>query len=57
MILSMQKRLIPPTANTTTVDLGIDVVIGAPREWEPGPTMSNNFGFGGHNGSVIIVPP
>jgi 3-oxoacyl-[acyl-carrier-protein] synthase II len=57
VILSMQKRLIPPTANTTSVDLGIDVVIGAPREWEPGPTMSNNFGFGGHNGSVIISPP
>ena len=56
VILSMQKRLIPPTANTTQVDLGIDVVFGAPREWEPGPTMSNNFGFGGHNGSVIISP-
>jgi 3-oxoacyl-[acyl-carrier-protein] synthase II len=56
VILSMQKRLIPPTANTTQVDLGIDVVFGKPREWEPGPTMSNNFGFGGHNGSVIISP-
>ena len=56
VILSMQKRLIPPTANTTTVDLGIDVVTGEPREWEPGPTISNNFGFGGHNGSIIISP-
>ena len=26
------------------------------RPWEPGPTISNNFGFGGHNGSVIITP-
>jgi 3-oxoacyl-[acyl-carrier-protein] synthase II len=56
VILSMQKRLIPPTANTTSVDLGIDVVFGEPREWEPGPTMSSNFGFGGHNGTVIISP-
>ena len=24
--------------------------------WEPGPTISNNFGFGGHNGSVILAP-
>jgi 3-oxoacyl-[acyl-carrier-protein] synthase II len=56
VILSMQKRLIPPTANTTNVDLGIDVIMGAAREWEPGPTISNNFGFGGHNGSVIITP-
>ena len=34
----------------------IDVVVGEPRAWEPGPTLSNNFGFGGHNGSIIIGP-
>jgi 3-oxoacyl-[acyl-carrier-protein] synthase II len=58
-LLSMQHRLIPPTANTTDVlaDVEIDLVIGTPRPWEPGPVMSNNFGFGGHNGSVIIGPP
>jgi 3-oxoacyl-[acyl-carrier-protein] synthase II len=56
VLLSFQHRQIPPTANTVDVDLGIDVVIGGPRAWEPGPTISNNFGFGGHNGSVIISP-
>ena len=56
VVLSMRHRLIPPTANTTKVDLGIDVVMGEPRAWEPGPTMSNNFGFGGHNGSIILSP-
>ena len=56
VLLSFQHRLIPPTANTTDVDLGIDVVTGEGRAWEPGPTISNNFGFGGHNGSVIITP-
>ncbi len=56
VVLSMRHRLIPPTANTTDVDLGIDVVMGEPRPWEPGPTMSNNFGFGGHNGSIILSP-
>jgi 3-oxoacyl-[acyl-carrier-protein] synthase II len=56
VILSFEHRLIPPTANTKVVDLGIDVVTGEAREWEPGPTMSNNFGFGGHNGSVIFSP-
>jgi len=30
--------------------------MGAPRQWTPGPTMSSNFGFGGHNGSLIIAP-
>ena len=58
-LLSIEHRLIPPTANTTDVlaGAGIDLVIGTPRSWEPGPVMSNNFGFGGHNGTVIIGPP
>jgi 3-oxoacyl-[acyl-carrier-protein] synthase II len=55
---SFQHRLIPPTIGTTNVDpdLGVDLVLGAPRAWEPGPTISNNFGFGGHNGSIVIAP-
>jgi 3-oxoacyl-[acyl-carrier-protein] synthase II len=58
VLLSFEKLLIPPTRGTTVVDpeLGIDVVIGDPRPWTPGPTISNNFGFGGHNGSVVIAP-
>ena len=56
VLLSFRKRAIPPTANTKVVDLGIDLVTGDAREWEPGPTISNNFGFGGHNGSVVLTP-
>ena len=58
VLLSMEHRLIPPTANTVDVDpeMTVDVVTGEARPWEPGPTMSNNFGFGGHNGSIIIGP-
>ncbi|MEO8363290.1 MAG: beta-ketoacyl-[acyl-carrier-protein] synthase family protein [Ilumatobacteraceae bacterium] len=58
VLLSFSKRLIPPTAGTTVVDpaMNIDLVFGEPRPWEPGPTISNNFGFGGHNGSVILAP-
>lgn len=58
VLLSFEHRLIPPTANTTTLsnDITCDVVTGAPRPWTPGPTISNNFGFGGHNGSVVIAP-
>jgi 3-oxoacyl-[acyl-carrier-protein] synthase II len=57
-LLSMQHGLIPATANTTEVldEVAIDLVTGAPRAWEPGPVMSNNFGFGGHNGTVILGP-
>ena len=59
VLLSFEKRLIPPTAGTTEVDPAItaDIVLGEARPWEPGPTISNSFGFGGHNGTVIIAPP
>jgi 3-oxoacyl-[acyl-carrier-protein] synthase II len=58
-LLSIEHRLIPPTANTATVDpeMAIDLVVGEARPWTPGPVMSNNFGFGGHNGTVVIAPP
>jgi 3-oxoacyl-[acyl-carrier-protein] synthase II len=58
VLLSMEHKLIPPTAGTQTLDpaLEIDLVMGQPRPWTPGPAISNNFGFGGHNGSVIIGP-
>ena len=58
VLLSFEHALIPPTANTTTLgdDITCDVVYGVPRSWVPGPTISNNFGFGGHNGSVILAP-
>ncbi|MEX2293171.1 MAG: beta-ketoacyl-[acyl-carrier-protein] synthase family protein [Acidimicrobiales bacterium] len=56
---SMRRRLIPPTAVTVEVDPElpqIDLVRGGPRPWEPGPTISNSFGFGGHNGSLVLGP-
>ena len=58
VLLSMQHRSIPPTAGTVELDddMDIDVVIGAARPWIPAPAMSNNFGFGGHNGSIIVGP-
>ena len=58
VLLSFEKKLIPPTAGTVEIDpqMNIDVVTGSARSWEPGPTMSNNFGFGGHNGSIILAP-
>ena len=58
VLLAFEHRLVPPTANTSTPDpdMTIDLVMGEARPWEPGPTISNNFGFGGHNGSVILAP-
>jgi 3-oxoacyl-[acyl-carrier-protein] synthase II len=59
VLLSFQHRLIPPTAGTEKPDpdFDLDLVLGDARPWTPGPTMSNNFGFGGHNGSIIAAPP
>ncbi len=59
VIESMQRRLIPPTWATEQVDPElpqIDLVLGEARPWEPGPTISNSFGFGGHNGSLVLGP-
>jgi len=57
-LLSISQSMIPPTANTTTVDpdMDIDLVMGEARPWTPGPVLSTNFGFGGHNGAVVIAP-
>jgi 3-oxoacyl-[acyl-carrier-protein] synthase II len=60
VVLSMTHREIPPTLGTEHVDPELpklDLVLGEGREWEPGPTLSNSFGFGGHNGSVVFGPP
>ncbi len=58
-VLTIRKKLIPPTAGLESQDpeIHIDVVKAAPRAWEPGPILSNSFGFGGHNGCIIIAPP
>ena len=60
VVLAMQHRLIPPTLGLEQRDPelpNIDIVTDpAGRPWEPGPAMSNSFGFGGHNGSVVLSP-
>ena len=57
VLLSFLHRELPPTMGTERVDpaLEADVVL-TPRAWEPGPTVSNSFGFGGHNGSLVLTP-
>lgn len=59
VVLSMLNRLVPPTIGHEQPDPELpdfDLVVGEARSWEPGPSISNSFGFGGHNGSVIIGP-
>lgn len=57
VVLAMQKQLVPPTDGHVTDDpdmAPIDLVLGGPRPWVPGVAISNSFGFGGHNGTVVL---
>lgn len=59
VLLAMDRRLVPPTAGFSTQDPelpAIDLVVGGARTWEPGVSLSNSFGFGGHNGCLVLGP-
>src|SRR5581483_1438575 len=58
-VLAMEHEVVFPTANHEHLDpaLGpIDVVHGAVRPLAAAPALSNSFGFGGHNASLVVVP-
>jgi 3-oxoacyl-[acyl-carrier-protein] synthase II len=56
-LLAIQERIIPPTANLHQIgdDIGLDVVKDTPRPVEPRPVVSNSFGFGGHNATLVLT--
>ncbi len=57
-VLTIEKALIPPTSGYEQPDpeIHLDVVAGEARPWTPAPILSNSFGFGGHNGCLVISP-
>ena len=57
-LLAASKGVVPPTANHRTPDpeLNVDVVAGEPRQVGRRPVVSNSFGFGGHNATLVIAP-
>jgi 3-oxoacyl-[acyl-carrier-protein] synthase II len=57
-LLAMRNREVPPTANLERLgdDIQLDVVHGEPRAVDSAPALSNSFGFGGHNVTLIIAP-
>tara|TARA_B100001250_G_scaffold28760_2_gene23556 strand:- start:724 stop:1692 length:969 start_codon:yes stop_codon:yes gene_type:complete len=60
VLLSFLHKKIPPTAGFVNPDpemADFNLVTEGPLAWEPGPSMSNSFGFGGHNGSIVLAPP
>ncbi len=54
--LALTRSIIPPTANLDNPDpnCDLDYTPKEPRERRITAAMSNSFGFGGHNASVII---
>jgi len=58
-VLTIAHATIPPTVGyeEPDPDIHLDIVAGGARSWEPGPILSNSFGFGGHNGCLVISPP
>jgi 3-oxoacyl-[acyl-carrier-protein] synthase II len=57
-LLAMRDGSVPPTANLEHIgdDIQLDVVSGTARTVTPAPALSNSFGFGGHNATLILAP-
>ena len=57
-IMAISKGVVPPTINVENVDEKIDpklnLTIGEAQRREVNCAMSNTFGFGGHNSTVIF---
>lgn len=57
-ILAITKGVVPPTINVEQVDPAIDpklnLTIGCAQRREVNVAMSNTFGFGGHNSTIIL---
>jgi 3-oxoacyl-[acyl-carrier-protein] synthase II len=56
-LASATKCLVPPVSGLRTLDpdIGLDIVQGAPRTLRPGPALSNSFGFGGANTTLVLA--
>jgi 3-oxoacyl-[acyl-carrier-protein] synthase II len=57
-ILAINYNFVPPTINHFTddpeIDSNLNFTFNEPQEREVRAVLSNTFGFGGHNASVIF---
>lgn len=55
-IMAIREEMLPPTINYETPDpeCDLDYVPNQQREVSPQHVMSNSFGFGGHNATLVI---
>jgi 3-oxoacyl-[acyl-carrier-protein] synthase II len=58
-LLAFERDLLPGTANHAERDpeCNVDVIGPAPRAARVGAVLSNSFGFGGQNASVVLGRP
>ena len=57
-VMSVRQRLLPPTVNLDDPEFdGWDFVAGEARPVAVNRVLSTSFGFGGHNGAVLIERP
>jgi 3-oxoacyl-[acyl-carrier-protein] synthase II len=59
VVEAMRRHELPPNIGLLNQDpeIPLDDIVRQPREWEPGPAISNSFGFGGHNSVLVFAPP
>lgn len=55
-VLAMKNNVAPPTINVENKEpsVELDIVSNAPREAKISTALSNSFGFGGTNGTLIF---
>ena len=55
-VMTVRNDIVPPTVNYETPDpeCDLDYVPNEAREWKVDVCMSNSFGMGGQNCSVVI---
>jgi 3-oxoacyl-[acyl-carrier-protein] synthase II len=57
-VLSIYNGTVPPTINTANVDpaldIGVNLTLGSAVNKKFDVAMTNNFGFGGQNASIVF---
>ncbi len=55
-ILAIRDQIVPPTINVENLDpeVDVDIVANTARPANVTSALSNSFGFGGHNSSVLV---